>query len=250
MHYYLLQKRKDEINKIKKQTPAERILKTLQSDLQMDEIPFHIECFDNSNIQGTNPVSSCVVFKNAKPSKKDYRKFNIKTVVGPDDFASMKEVVERRYTRLKKENEALPQLIIIDGGKGQLNAAYEILKNLGLENKIKLIGIAKRLEEIYFPTDPIPLYINKKSESLKLIQQLRNEAHRFAITFHRDQRSKNFINSELEQIKGIGAKTTQKLLTHFGSTKRVKEATELEISEIVGDKMAKIVFAHFLGSDK
>lgn len=250
LHYYLLQKRKDEINKIKKQTPAERILKTLQSDLQMDEIPFHIECFDNSNIQGTNPVSSCVVFKNAKPSKKDYRKFNIKTVVGPDDFASMKEVVERRYTRLKKENEALPQLIIIDGGKGQLNAAYEILKNLGLENKIKLIGIAKRLEEIYFPTDPIPLYINKKSESLKLIQQLRNEAHRFAITFHRDQRSKNFINSELEQIKGIGAKTTQKLLTHFGSTKRVKEATELEISEIVGDKMAKIVFAHFLGSDK
>lgn len=250
LHYYLLQKRKDEINKIKKQTPAERILKTLQSDLQMDEIPFHIECFDNSNIQGTNPVSSCVIFKNAKPSKKDYRKFNIKTVVGPDDFASMKEVVERRYTRLKKENEALPQLIIIDGGKGQLNAAYEILKNLGLENKIKLIGIAKRLEEIYFPTDPIPLYINKKSESLKLIQQLRNEAHRFAITFHRDQRSKNFINSELEQIKGIGAKTTQKLLTHFGSTKRVKEATELEISEIVGDKMAKIVFAHFLGSDK
>ena len=247
LYYFLLQKRKDEINKIKKQTSSERILKTLQSDLQMEEIPFHIECFDNSNIQGTNPVSSCVVFKNAKPSKKDYRKFNIKTVVGPDDFASMKEVLERRYTRLIKENEPLPQLVIIDGGKGQLSASYEIIKRLGVENKIKLIGIAKRLEEIYFPTDPIPLYINKKSESLKLIQQLRNEAHRFAINFHRDQRSKNFIDSELQKIKGIGEKTAEKLLKQFGSIKRVREATELEISEIVGEKMAKLVFSHFLG---
>jgi excinuclease ABC subunit C len=247
LYYYLLQKRKNEINKIKKQTSSERILKTLQSDLQMDEIPFHIECFDNSNIQGTNPVSSCVVFKNAKPSKKDYRKFNIKTVVGPDDFASMKEVVERRYTRLIKEDQPLPQLVIIDGGKGQLSASYEILKRLGIEEKIKLIGIAKRLEEIYFPTDPIPLYINKKSESLKLIQQLRNEAHRFAINFHRDQRSKNFIDSELLKIKGIGEKTAEKLLQHFGSTKRVQEATELEIAEIVGEKSAKIVFSHFIG---
>ena len=248
LYYFLLQKRKDEINKIKKQTSSERILKTLQSDLQMEEIPFHIECFDNSNIQGTNPVSSCVVFKNAKPSKKDYRKFNIKTVVGPDDFASMKEVLERRYTRLIKENEPLPQLVIIDGGKGQLSASYEIIKRLGVENKIKLIGIAKRLEEIYFPTDPIPLYINKKSESLKLIQQLRNEAHRFAINFHRDQRSKNFIDSELQKIKGIGEKTAEKLLKHFGSTKKVREATELEIAEIVGEKMAKLVFSHFLGA--
>lgn len=246
LKYFLLQKRKDEINKIKKQTSSERILKTLQSDLELEEIPYHIECFDNSNIQGTNPVASCVVFKNAKPSKKDYRKFNIKTVVGPDDFASMKEVVSRRYTRLKNENAPLPQLVIIDGGKGQLSAAYEILKALKLEEKIRLVGIAKRLEEIYFPTDPIPLYINKKSESLKLIQKLRNEAHRFAITFHRDQRSKNFIGSELNNIKGVGKKTTEKLLSHFGSVKRVQEANELDLIEVVGEKMAKLVYAHFL----
>ena len=246
LKYYLLQKRKDEINKIKKQTPAERILKTMQSDLQLEVLPYHIECFDNSNIQGTNPVASCVVFKNAKPSKKDYRKFNIKTVVGPDDFASMKEVVNRRYKRLIKEEQPLPQLVIIDGGKGQLSAAYEILKNLGLEEKIKLIGIAKRLEEIYFPTDPIPLYINKKSETLKLIQQLRNEAHRFAITFHRDQRSKNFINSELTKITGIGDKTAQTLLSHYGSVKRIKEANQFEMAELVGPNAAKLVFSYFL----
>lgn len=246
LKFYLLQKRKDEVSKIKKQTSAERILKTLQSDLQLEDLPYHIECFDNSNIQGTNPVASCVVFKNAKPSKKDYRKFNIKTVVGPDDFASMKEVVLRRYTRLKNENSPLPQLVIIDGGKGQLSAAYEIIKTLGLEDKIKLVGIAKRLEEIYFPTDPIPLYINKKSESLKLIQQLRNEAHRFAITFHRDQRSKNFIGSELKEIKGVGDQTAEKLLSHFGSVKRIQEANELELIDVVGVKMAKLVFSHFL----
>ncbi len=227
--YFILQLKKQALNKIKKQTSAERILKTMKEDLQMDVVPFHIECFDNSNIQGTNPVASCVVFKNAKPSKKDYRKFNIKTVEGPDDFASMEEVVRRRYTRLKNENQDLPQLVIIDGGKGQLSSAYKIMKELGLEKKITLIGIAKRLEEIYFPEDSIPLYINKKSESLKVIQMARNEAHRFAINFHRDQRSKNFIGSQLTEIKGIGKKTADTLLKAFGSVTKIKEAADEEL---------------------
>ena len=243
--YFLLQKKREKINRTNKQTPAERIIRTLQSDLQMKEMPFHIECFDNSNIQGTNPVGSCVVFKNAKPSKKDYRKFHIKTVIGPDDFASMKETVYRRYHRLKSENEPLPQLVIIDGGKGQLSAAHSILKELELEDKITLIGIAKRLEEIFFPEDPIPLYINKKSESLKLIQQLRNEAHRFAITFHRDTRSKNFIQSELKSIKGIGPATEKKLLAHYKSVKRIKEATAEDITALVGAKNAERLQNHF-----
>lgn len=232
--YFLFQKKKEALNKIKKQTSAERILKTMQEDLQMDSPPYHIECFDNSNIQGTNPVASCVVFKNAKPSKKDYRKFNIKTVVGPDDFASMKEVVSRRYKRLIMENKSLPDLVIIDGGKGQLSSAYEIFKDLGIENKVKLIGIAKRLEEIYFPGDPIPLYINKKSESLKVIQMARNEAHRFAINFHRDQRSKNFLGTELTNIKGIGAKTADKMLKHYGSVAKIKTAPKEEIENLFG----------------
>ena len=245
LKYFIIQKRKDEINKIKKVTPAKRILTTLKEDLDMDEMPFHIECFDNSNIQGTNPVASCVVFKNAKPSKKDYRKFNIKTVVGPDDFASMKEVVTRRYTRLKDEGSPLPQLVIIDGGKGQLSAAYEILVNLGLEKKITLVGIAKRLEEIYFPGDPLPLYINKKSESLKLMQQLRNEAHRFAINFHRDQRSKNALGTELTEIPGIGEKTAQRLLQKFGSVKQIKTNTFNELAEVMGKKTARTLLDYF-----
>lgn len=245
LKYFIIQKRKDEINKIKKVTPAKRILTTLKEDLDMDEMPFHIECFDNSNIQGTNPVASCVVFKNAKPSKKDYRKFNIKTVVGPDDFASMKEVVTRRYTRLKDEGSPLPQLVIIDGGKGQLSAAYEILVNLGLEKKITLVGIAKRLEEIYFPGDPLPLYINKKSESLKLMQQLRNEAHRFAINFHRDQRSKNALGTELTEIPGIGEKTAQRLLQKFGSVKQIKTKTFNELAEVMGKKTARTLLDYF-----
>ncbi|MDB4438985.1 excinuclease ABC subunit UvrC [bacterium] len=245
LKYYMLQKRKESINSIKKQTPAERILKTMQEDLQMDELPFHIECFDNSNIQGSDPVASCVVFKNAKPSKKDYRKFNIKTVVGPDDFASMKEVVARRYKRLKEEKQPLPQLIIIDGGKGQLSAAYEIIKDLGLDGKITLIGIAKRLEEIYFPGDSIPLYINKKSETLKLIQHLRNEAHRFAITFHRDQRSKNALGTELTNIQGIGEKISTDLLRHFGSVKRVKDASAENIEIHFGKGIAKKIKNYF-----
>lgn len=241
VRYFLLQKRKLEISHVKRQTPAERILKTLQSDLNMDALPIHIECFDNSNMQGSFPVASCVVFKNARPSKKDYRKFNIKTVVGPDDFASMEEVVYRRYKRLSEEGKSLPQLVIIDGGKGQLHSAMNSIQKLGLEKKIIVIGIAKRLEEIFFAGDPIPLYINKKSESLKLIQQARNEAHRFAISFHRDKRSKNFLTSELEQIEGIGPKTTRVLLSEFGSVSRIKEASIEDIAALIGNQKAKLV---------
>ena len=243
--YFRLQMKKDAINRAKKVTSSERILKTMQEDLHMDVVPFHIECFDNSNIQGTNPVSSCVVFKNAKPSKRDYRKFNIKTVVGPDDFASMKEVVYRRYKRLKEEGDDLPQLVIIDGGKGQLSAAYKILKDLDLHEKILMIGIAKRLEEIFFPEDPIPLYINKKSETLKIIQHARNEAHRFAITFHRDQRSRNAFGTELSKIKGIGEKTANKLLIHYGSVSKIKRSTRGELENVIGKAYAKIVCEHY-----
>ncbi len=243
--YFLFQKKREALNKIKRQTPAERILKTLQSDLQMDKIPFHIECFDNSNIQGTNPVASCVVFKNAEPSKKDYRKFNIKTVIGPDDFASMEEVVGRRYRRLVSEGESLPDLIIIDGGKGQLSSTVKILKELEILDKVTVIGIAKKLEEIFFPDDPIPLYINKKSESLVLIQQARNEAHRFAITFHRNQRSKNALGTELTNIEGIGVKTSEKLLKKYKSVARIKELAETEIADIVGNSAAKKIVTYF-----
>ena len=248
--YFLLQKQKEEINKIKKQTSAERILRTMQEDLQMDELPYHIECFDNSNIQGSNPVASCVVFKNAKPSKRDYRHYNIKTVEGPNDFASMEEVVMRRYRRLVNEGQPLPNLIIIDGGKGQLSSAVRILKSLGIFEKVTVIGIAKRLEEIFFPNDPIPLYINKKSESLKLIQQCRNEAHRFAITFHRNQRSRNFLGTELTKIPGIGEKTAEKLLQHFGSVKKVKEADQKAVEDLVGKASAKKLNTYFEAQKK
>jgi excinuclease ABC subunit C len=237
--YFLQQKKQQEINKVKKQTSSERILRTLQQDLQMDVVPFHIECFDNSNLQGTNPVSSCVVFKNAQPSKKDYRHYNVKTVEGPNDFATMEEVVYRRYKRQLNEGRDLPQLIIIDGGKGQLSAAMKSLKILELDKKMTVIGIAKQLEEIFFPNDSIPLYINKKSESLKLIQQARNEAHRFAITFHRDQRSKNFLGTELTNIPNIGEKTAEKLLAHFGSLKKVQQANEEELEKVIGKSAAK-----------
>lgn len=243
--YSMLQKQKQEANRIRKQTSAERILRTMQKDLQMDTPPTHLECFDNSNIQGSHPVASCVVFKNAKPSKKDYRHFNIKTVEGPNDFASMEEVVYRRYRRLLKEDEPLPQLVIIDGGKGQLNAAMNSIRRLGLQDRITVIGIAKRLEEIFFPGDPVPLYIDKKSESLKVIQQARNEAHRFAITFHRNQRSKNFAGTELTNIPGIGEKTAQKLLSHFGSVKKVRQAGPGELADVAGLAVAKKIRAYF-----
>jgi len=232
--YFLLQKKKEAINKNNKQTSAERILKTLQEDLNMKKVPWHIECFDNSNIQGTNPVASCVVFKNAKPANKDYRHYNIKTVVGPDDYASMEEVVYRRYKRLLEEGKDFPQLVIIDGGKGQLSSAMKSIYKLGIQKEITVIGIAKRLEEIYFPGDSIPLYINKKSESLKLIQQARNEAHRFAITFHRLKRMNEMTGTSLTNIPGIGEKTAQKLLIEFKSVKKLKEASLREIRMVVG----------------
>ena len=213
----------------------------LKADLQLKTLPRHIECFDNSNIQGTNPVSAMVCFKEGRPSKKDYRHFNIKTVVGPNDFASMHEVVTRRYTRLLEEKATLPDLIVVDGGKGQLSAACDALRALGLYGKVPIVGIAKRLEEIYFPEDSLPLYIDKKSESLRLIQQIRDEAHRFAITYHRDTRSRNAIVSELENVDGIGKKTAANLLKEFKSVKAIREADTEKIAELVGkDKAQKI----------
>ncbi len=224
---------------------SKRILSQMKADLRLAEEPRHIECFDNSNMQGTHPVAACVVFKNGKPSKKEYRHFNIKTVEGPNDFASMEEVVFRRYKRLLNEAESLPQLIVVDGGKGQLSAALKSLELLGLRGKIAIIGIAKRLEEIYFPEDPIPLYLDKKSETLRIIQQLRNEAHRFGISFHRSKRSKAAINSELEDIEGIGAKTAQQLLKRFKSVKRIREASVESLAIAIGMAKAKKVYESF-----
>ncbi|SHI44076.1 excinuclease ABC subunit UvrC [Flavobacterium terrae] len=226
-----------------------RIMAQMQKDLRLSVEPRHIECFDNSNIQGTNPVSACVVFKDGKPSKKDYRHFNIKTVEGPNDFASMEEVVYRRYKRLLDENEPLPQLIIIDGGKGQLSSALKSLDELGLRGKIAIIGIAKRLEEIFYPGDSVPLYLDKKSETLKTIQHLRNEAHRFGITFHRDKRSKAAIQTSIELIPGIGEKTMITLIKHFKSVKRLSKATENEISEVVGLSKAKKIIEFYKESN-
>ena len=243
--YFKLQKQKEAASKLNKQTSAERILRTLQSDLNMKDLPLHLECFDNSNIQGSHPVASCVVFKNAKPSKKDYRHFNIKTVVGPDDFASMTEVVYRRYKRMLDEGKELPQLIIIDGGKGQLSASMVSIRRLGIEDRVTVIGIAKKLEEIFFPEDPIPLYINKKSEALKLIQQARNEAHRFAITFHRTKRSQHFTQTELTQIPGIGKKTAEALLKEFKSVKKIKEVSQEELVNIAGKSAGTKVYNYF-----
>ncbi len=225
---------------------AEKTLERMKADFRLKVLPRHIECFDNSNIQGTNPVASCVVFRDAKPSKKDYRHFNIKTVVGPDDFASMKEVLTRRYTRLMEEApDDLPQLIVVDGGKGQLSAAVEALESIGLRGKIAVVGIAKRLEEIYFPGDSVPLYIDKNSESLRVVQQLRDEAHRFGITHHRDRRSKSAIVSELSTIKGIGPGTEQTLLRHFKSVKRIREASLDALAVVVGPAKARLLRDHF-----
>lgn len=223
----------------------DRVLIRLKTDLQLKSLPRHIECFDNSNIQGTNPVAAMVCFKEGKASKKDYRHFNIKTVIGPNDFASMNEVVGRRYLRLIAENESLPDLIVIDGGKGQLSAACDALKSLGIYGQVPIIGIAKRLEEIYFPEDSLPLYIDKKSESLKLIQQIRDEAHRFAITFHRDKRSKASLVSELEGVDGVGKVTATKLLKHFGSVRAIRESTVDILTDLIGLDRAKKVRAYF-----
>jgi excinuclease ABC subunit C len=211
-----------------------RVMEQMKKDLRLPNAPYHIECFDNSNIQGSNPVAACVVFKDGKPSKKEYRHYNIKTVTGPDDFASMEEVVYRRYKRLQEEASPLPQLIVIDGGKGQLSSAIKSLDLLGLRGKIAILGIAKKLEEIYFPGDSIPLYLDKKSETLKILQRARDEAHRFGITFHRNKRSKSSIKSELDQIPGVGPATRDQLLTHFKSLKRIKEGTQKEMIDLLG----------------
>ncbi|WP_025762258.1 excinuclease ABC subunit UvrC [Dyadobacter tibetensis] len=223
----------------------DRVLIRLKTDLQLKTLPRHIECFDNSNTQGTNPVGAMVCFKDGKPSKKDYRHFNIKTVVGPNDFASMNEVVGRRYLRLIAENQPLPDLIIVDGGKGQLSAACDALKQLGIYGQVPIVGIAKRLEEIYFPEDSVPLYIDKRSESLKLIQQLRDEAHRFGITHHRDKRSKGSLISELEGIEGVGKVTATKLLKYFGTVKAIKESPAEKLTEVVGPALAGKLLRHF-----
>jgi excinuclease ABC subunit C len=242
---YFMMDRYKAMEKVDPENHQNRVMKQVQKDLRLTELPTHIECFDNSNIQGEFPVAACVVFKNGKPAKKDYRHFNIKTVVGPDDYASMEEVVYRRYSRLLKEGESLPQLIVIDGGKGQLHSAVNSLDRLGLMGKVAVVGIAKRLEEIYFPGDSIPIYLDKRSESLRIIQFLRNEAHRFGITHHRNQRSKSIVKSELHDIKGIGPKISQELLTKIGSVKRIKEATLDELTIVVGESKAKIVWEYF-----
>lgn len=242
----------DKLKKSESLNPEQRsvrILKEIQKDLNLKELPVHIECFDNSNIQGTNPVSACVVFKMGKPSKRDYRHFNVKTVEGPDDFSTMREVVYRRYHRLMEEESPLPQLIVIDGGKGQLSAACESLKALGIYGKVAIVGIAKRLEEIYYPEDSIPLYLDKNSDSLKVLQHLRDEAHRFGITFHRNQRSKKQIKSELDNIKGIGDETKRLLLREFRSVKRIRQAEDSELHKIVGKHKTALIRKYFEDKD-
>ena len=240
--------RMDRFKQIKITDPerhVKRIMAQMKADLRLSEEPRHIECFDNSNIQGTHPVAACVVFKNGKPSKRDYRHFNIKTVEGPDDFASMEEVVFRRYKRLLDEKQSLPHLIIIDGGKGQLSSALKSLDALDLRGKIAIIGIAKRLEELFYPNDPIPLYLDKKSETLKIIQQLRNEAHRFGIEHHRNKRSKTALNTELENIPGVGDKTVVELLKHFKSVKRIAHAKLDELEAVVGVSRAEKIYNYY-----
>ncbi|MCX6225925.1 MAG: excinuclease ABC subunit UvrC [Bacteroidia bacterium] len=238
--YFKIDRQKQQVKHVSK-SGVTRKLETLQNDLRLSNLPVHIECFDNSNIQGTNPVAACIVFRNALPSKNDYRHFNIKSVTGPDDFASMEEVVYRRYKRMLDEGLDLPQLIIVDGGKGQLHSALKSIEKLGLRHKIALVGIAKRLEEIYFPEDPVPQYLDKKSESLRLIQQMRNEAHRFGIGHHRRRREKSMTVSVLDQISGIGEQTRNRLLSSFDSIGELKEAGFEKLSEVVGPAKAKII---------
>lgn len=242
---YYKKEKLEQYDRLNPDHKTERLMELMKKDLRMSEQPRHIECFDNSNFQGTNAVAAMSVFKNGKPSKKDYRHFNIKTVEGPDDFASMEEIILRRYTRLLDEKQPLPNLIVIDGGKGQLRAALKSLEKLKLRGKIQIIGIAKKLEEIYFPEDPVPLYLDKKGESLRIIQQLRDEVHRFGITHHRNKRSKNTFTTELENIKGVGESTANDLLTWFKSVKRIKQASLSELEEAVGKARAKIVYDYF-----
>ncbi len=235
----------EQYEKLNPDARTERVLTQLQKDLRLNQLPKHIECFDNSNFQGKYPVSAIVVFKDAKPSKKDYRHFNVKTVEGPNDFATMEEAVYRRYKRLTEEGDTLPQLIVIDGGKGQLSSAMNSLKKLGIEKQVTVIGIAKRLEEIYYPGDSLPLYIDKKSESLKIIQHLRDEAHRFGITFHRKKRDKGTLKSELEEIDGIGKTTVEKLLTKFKSVKKIREAGDDELSQVLNKTQLSALRSYF-----
>lgn len=224
---------------------TDRLMAAMQRELHLPREPRHIECFDNSNLQGTNPVASCVVFRNGKPSRKEYRHFNIKTVVGADDFASMREIVRRRYTRLLNEGAKLPDLIVVDGGKGQLSSAYAVLCELGIESRVPIVGLAKRIEEVFYPNDPLPYYLTRTGEPLKVICHIRDEAHRFGITFHRQKRSNNFINSELDQIKGIGEKSQTALLKHFKSVKAISQASVSELSEVVGESRAQAIFDYF-----
>jgi excinuclease ABC subunit C len=249
LKYYILEKKKSQ-SILKNESPVVRILSTAQKDLRLISLPTHIECFDNSNLQGSNPVASCVVFRNAKPSKKEYRHFNIKTVEGPNDFASMEEIVTRRYKRMLDEEGVLPNLIIIDGGKGQVSAAVLALEKLGIDQTVSIIGIAKRLEEIFFPHDPVPLYIDKTSETLRLIQKMRDEAHRFAITHHREKRTKSMISSELDTIKGIGEKTKKLLLTHFKSVEHIKKSSSSDLEKIVGKSKTKVLIDYFYSTDQ
>ena len=242
--YYKLEQKKKRIEHLPERRTGKNLEK-LKNDLHMSTIPVHIECFDNSNIMGSNPVAACVVFRNAKPSKKEYRHFNIKTVIGPDDFSSMEEVIYRRYKRMTEEGQSLPQLVIVDGGKGQLSSAIKSFEKLGLRDNITIIGIAKKLEEIYFPGDSVPIYLDKNSVSLKIIQQLRNEAHRFGINFHRDKRSSEMTRSELDIIKGIGPRTKEVLLKHFGTVDKIKKTPVKELEKVVGTSKASVLFRYF-----
>ncbi|SOD20494.1 excinuclease ABC subunit UvrC [Pedobacter xixiisoli] len=240
--------KKEKLNQYEKLNPelkTDRVLTQMKNDLRLTQLPYHIECFDNSNFQGKYPVSAIVVFKDAKPSKKDYRHFNVKTVEGPNDFATMQEAVYRRYKRMLDENQPLPQLIIIDGGKGQLSSAVSSLKKLGINKKVTVIGIAKRLEELYYPNDSLPLYLDKKSETLKIIQHLRDEAHRFGITFHRKKRDQGTLKTELEEIEGIGKSTADKLLQHFKSVKKIKEASTEELAKLLNKKQLTTLVNYF-----
>ena len=224
---------------------TDRLMEAMRRELHLEKQPRHIECFDNSNLQGTNPVASCVVFRDGKPSKKEYRHFNIKTVEGPDDFASMREIIYRRYSRLIAEGSELPDLIIVDGGKGQLSSAYAILMELGIEKQVPIVGLAKRIEEIFYPNDPMPYYLSRTGEPLKVVCHIRDEAHRFGITFHRQKRSINFISSELEQIKGIGKQTISALLRHFKTVSAIRKATTEELTSVIGQAKAKTVYDYF-----
>ncbi len=247
--YYLKEKEKKVLEN-KPEDKSDWILKKAMSDLRLDKIPYHIECFDNSNIQGGSPVSACVVFRMAKPSRGEYRHYNIRSITGPNDYASMKEVILRRYNRLIEENRPLPQLIVVDGGKAQLGAAVETIKSLDLTAEVKIIAIAKKLEEIYFPGDPVPLYLDKKSETLRLISHLRDEAHRFSLVFHRQKRSSGFAKSILESVPGLGSKTIEKLYKHFKTYESIRKSSFEEISSVIGKSKARALIDHFYGCDQ